>query len=522
MGSRASIKIVALIIGFLLFMPGLLISAEEDFLVAKIKVTGNQVLKSDTFAPIVTAYEGKRATFTDLQKVASLITEEYRKRGYVIAKAFVPEQQIVNDTVEIAVLEGKIGEVKVEGDHKYYSTAFIRKHFDPILKEKALNQETLERALMVLNEYPKLAVQANLQAGKEPGTTDLIVTANNSMPIHLTVDYNNFGSNYTNRNRVGLTFDVGNFLKEGSVLSLRGISGFSWSDMLFGRISYSIPLNTLGTRLAAYYAKGDFEVGEEFRVLEIKGKIEQYGISVAHPFIKTRLQTLTAELGFDGKDARQFLLGEITSHDRIRSLRGGLTWEQTNPSGRTYATFGMTQGLGHQLGGMISRDPYAGEPYASRVGADNSFTRFNLDAIRLQRLHPSFFLILKGSGQFSSDSLVSSEQFSLGGADSVRGYVPGEFSGDDGFSLTAELRVSPLTNKELFQVAFFLDTGSVYTRDTVVGQKARHSLTGGGGGVRLNLPYDFNIRADVGFPIDPGKNADGKSVMYYLQAIKRF
>jgi len=74
----------------------------------------------------------------------------------------------------------------------------------------------------------------------------------------------------------------------------------------------------------------------------------------------------------------------------------------------------------------------------------------------------------------------------------------------------------------LFQIALFVDTGSVYTKDTVVGQKGRHSLTGAGGGVRLNLPYDFNIRADVGFPIDPSENSDGKRAMYYLQAIKRF
>ena len=519
MGSSARIKMVAFVLGFLLFLPGLLISAEEDFLVAKINITGNHVIKSQTFTPIIAPYEGKRLTFSEIQKVAGLVADEYKKRGFLIAKAFVPEQQIVNDTVEIAVLEGKIGEVKVQGDHKYYSTAFIKKHFDPILKEQALNQETLERALLVLNEYPKLSVQANLQAGKEPGTTDLIVTANNSIPIHLTLDYNNFGSKFTSRDRFGATFDVGNFLTEGAILSIRGLSGDNTNDMLFGKASYSIPLNTLGTRLAAYYARGDFDVGGDFAVLDMKGRIESYGLSLTHPIIKTRLQSLTAEFAVDVKNTRQYLLGDLTGQDKTRAIRAGATYEQTGATGRSFLTLAVTQGLGHVLGAMENNDPMSSRTFA---GADNRFTRVNLDAIRLQKLNPSFFLLLKGSGQLSNDSLVAGEQFMVGGADSVRGFTPAEVTGDYGYTLSAELRLAPFTNKEIFQFAAFVDNGGIYVKEPTVGQNKSHNLTGAGVGVRFNLPYDFNIRADAGFPIDPSTNADGKHAMLYLQAVKVF
>jgi len=517
MGSRAVLRTISFVAAVLLFMPVLLCAADDGLLVTKIKITGNKVLSSDSLAPIIVPYEGKHLGFADLQKVAALITEEYKKRGYIIAKAYVPEQQVSGGVVEIAILEGNIGEVRIEGNHKYYSTQFIKKHFDPIIKEKALKQDTLERALLVLNDYPKLNVQATLQAGKEPGTTDIVVKAENSIPIHLTLDYNNFGSKFVSRDRFGATFDVGNVLKEGAVLSLRGLSGDNPDALLFGRASYSIPLNTLGTRLGFYYARGDFDVGQELSILDITGKSESYGFSVTHPFIKKRLLSLTAEMGFDVKDSRLYLLRETSSYDKIRSLRGGVNFESTDTKGRTFVSVFLTQGLGHVLGAMENEDTAA-----SRWGADNRFTRFNIDAMRLQKLFPSLFLILKGSGQMSLNKLVTGEQFAMGGADSVRGFEPAEFMGDEGYTLTAEFRVSPLVNKEIFQLAFFLDHGYVSLQSPPVGQTKSQSLTGAGGGVRLNLPYDFNIRADVGFPLDPSKNADGKRAMFYLQAVKRF
>jgi hemolysin activation/secretion protein len=356
-----------------------------------------------------------------------------------------------------------------------------------------------------------------LQAGQEPGTTDIIVTANNSIPIHLTLDYNNFGSRYVSSSRFGATFDVANLLKEGSILSMRGISGINPDESLFGRISYSIPLNNIGTRLGFYYHRGGFDVGREFAVLNMTGRTEAAGFFVTHPYIKKRSTSLIAEVGFDLKNTRQVMLDTVTSRDKIRSVRAGVSYESTDTSGRTSASLYITQGLGHTLDAMPNN-----YYLSSRLGADNGFTKANLDLLRLQRIVPSVFLILKASGQWAGQSLVAGEQFAIGGADSVRGYPQSEYSGDDGYSATAEFRVSPLADREIFQLAFFVDNGAISVKDPVPGQHKNRSLTGGGGGIRLNLPKDFNVRADVGIPLDPSHGSDGRNAVFYLQAVKRF
>lgn len=509
---------VFVLVAYLVLFPNLLQASDPEFLVTKINITGNTVISSKDLAPIVKNYQGRVLTLSELQKVAALITEEYKKRGYILAKAYVPEQKLANCEAEIGILEGKIGEIIIQGDHKYYSAGFIKKHFDPLLKEQALNQDTMERAILILNEYPRLKVKTMLQAGKAPGSTDIAVEVENTLPVYLTLDYNNFGSKYIGRNRYGATLEVGNFIREGAILSLRGLTGDDPDDLWYGRASYTLPLNAIGTRAGIYYASGDLEVGREFAILDMKGKTESYGFYITHPFIKKRNMSLTAELDFDVKNAKQYIFDDlISSNDKICSVRGGVSFERTDTTGRTATALFITQGLGNILGAMENN-----YEYSSRYGADNRFTKVNLDLIRLQRVLPYMFLILKGSGQWASDSLVAGEQFSIGGADSIRGYPESEYLGDSGYSATAEMRISPLSNKELMQLAFFIDTGGIVVKNPVPGQEKHHALTGGGAGLRFKLPYDFDIRADVGFPLSPTESSEKKDAILYLQAVKRF
>lgn len=510
----------------MLFCPGLLRAAEEkpaaavnSIFVERFVFSGNSVISTAELGSMVKAYEGKNLTFSDIQKVADLITDEYRRRNHITAKAYLPEQKVQNNLITIAVQEGKVGTVKVQGNHPYYSTEFIEKHFAPVQRDSSFDQNTLERALLVLNDYPKLKVTAVLVPGAEPGTSDIVVTADNSLPVSLTLDYNNFGSKYVSgRSRFGVTLDVGNLIKEGSLLSIKGQTGERVDEFWYGRAYYSIPLNTLGTRLAAYYSYGNINVGQEFEVLDIHGKSRNFGITLSHPFIKKRIETLTGEFGFDYKDSRLYTIADtMLNHDKISALKLGVNYDRTDTNGRTFASLYLTQGLGHALGGMESDDPMA-----SRAGADNSFTKVNINGIRLQKLSPSFYLVAKGSAQWASDSLVVSEQYYIGGQDSVRGFVQGERAGDSGYSLTGELRISPLNDKEMFQVIVFADNGTVYIKHPVVGFEKHYSMTGVGGGIRLNLPYEFNIKADLGFPIFPSTTLNGNHSMFYLQISKRF
>jgi hemolysin activation/secretion protein len=77
---------------------------------------------------------------------------------------------------------------------------------------------------------------------------------------------------------------------------------------------------------------------------------------------------------------------------------------------------------------------------AKRYQASPSFTHFNADVSHTQELPEGFQLWAKMQGQIADGPLVSSEQFSIGGLDTVRGYLESEVLGDDGMVGNVELR----------------------------------------------------------------------------------
>ena len=496
---------------------GSIAQAGNKVYIKKVEVIGNLVLSQKDIRRVVSKYEKRSLTFAQIKQIANKLTELYHKRGYILNKAYIPPQSLSGHILKIYVVNAKVGKVVITGKHKYYSDRFIKKYFEPLMEDKAFNQKDLERAVLLLNEYPKLKVKVNLKKGEKPGTTDLMVAANNSLPVGVILEANNFGSKYTSKDRYGLTFNIGNLAVPGSMLSLRGVMGTPYQDMHFGRVSYDVPIGVKGFRLGAYYSRGNYDVGEDLEVLDIKGKSHAYGIYASYPFIKEVTRSLTGRAGLDIIYAKQTMLGETTSEDKIRTLDLGIDYTFMTAYSKNLLSFEITQGLGRFLGGM--GDNYE---YASRVGADSSFTKFNIMLMRFQKLTDSIFLLLKLEGQYSADNLVSYEQFYIGGANSVRGYTQSEYGGDTGYAATAELRISPLSDKKLLQLAFFIDNGHIHVNDSVPGQKSSRTLTGIGTGVRLSLPYNFNIRADVGFPINPSTNMDGHGVAFYLQATKTF
>lgn len=474
------------------------------------------MIKTAALAPIVDFYAEKDMELSELQEVADLITAEFKRRGYTLARAYIPEQEIKDGIVEIAVLEGRIGEIVVKGN-KNYSTDFIKRVFMPVVEERAIKHASLEKSLLLLNENPDLKVTAVLQAGKEAGTTDIVVNVEDKLPLHFSIDYNNFGTESVSKHRFGAELNLGRFLPiEGSSLSLRGVVGSDPRHFHYERASYGLPVNSYGTKLGLFGFGGNFDVGRELADLNITGKTWGYGISLAHPFVKTRFQNLIGEFGFESKDAKEFLLGSLSSRDKLRMLKIGLNYDRIDSTGRNFISFAVFQGLGEALGAMEDNDPKT-----SRAGADNKFTKAYLNLARVQRVGDYFSIIFRGSGQASTDSLVSIEQFSIGGADSVRGYPQGEFLGDDGYNVSTELRVSPWPN-EIAQVAFFVDNGGVSVKNPPTGTKKYRHLTGVGYGLRLSLPYNLTVRFDLGFPVQPSKTSSGERPVGYVQGAVTF
>jgi hemolysin activation/secretion protein len=307
---------------------------------------------------------------------------------------------------------------------------------------------------------------------------------------------------------------------------LTGLDNINIEKLSYGRAEYLIPIAYSGTKAGIYYTGSLYKSGKEYADLDIHGESQVAGVYINHPIIKTRDKALDVKIGFDYKDIYDYILGDLRSKDDIRVFNLGMTYNFIDGFyGRNIINLTYYQGVRDILGGNGAHDADA-----SRLNADGQFSKGTADIIRIQKLPGYNHLLLKASGQLSGDNLFSAEQFILGGAGSVRGFAPSLQSGDSGYSLSAELYLSPLFPEtqifgqkwgDTFKFVLFIDHGGVFRNDVQPGEDKRDYLTGIGAGIRLYAGKYFSARFDYAVPYMDGEyNVNNSEI--YIQATVGF
>jgi hemolysin activation/secretion protein len=499
---------------------------------AAVAVTRFEVVGASVFSPaqleavLPPPHEGRSMTLGEIQAVAERVTALYRAHGYLLARAYVPEQDVVGGVVTIQVIEARVEGVDVQGA-RHYSPRLLRAYVQP---EGAaiFNADSFERRALLLDDLPGLSVRSTLVPGNETGTTRVLLEVVRDRLLTGSLEVNNYGTATTGRERFSGALNVNNPFGIGDVFSLRAIG--SSQDLWLVRAGYVAPVNHAGTRVGVSYLRLESPVGAQFSDLGIVGSGEMASAFATHPLVRSRAFSLYAHAGFDFKNFETEVLQETVARDRLRVLSAGLTAVATDRwRGLNNLSVTLFQGVGDALGGLEDDN----DPHASRAGAGGEFTRVTADVSRLQHLFGSASLYLKAFGQLSSTRLVGPEQFIVGGQGSVRGYPLAELSGDSGYAGTLELRwnapgfsdlpaFSGRRWGEVLQLFGFVDHGGVEIRAPGEGQRRRQDITGSGGGLRFVVPDRLQVSVEIATPVDGPPPSDKRRPVFYFQVVTLF
>ena len=170
-----------------------------SFTLKEVTVTGSTIFKPEVFTPIYSPYLGKTVTYKDLEEIMTKIMAKYKALGYLTTTAYLPEQDITGGKVEIKIIEGKMGDLSVEGN-KYFKTALIKDYIH-VKKNELLNINTLQRDILRINKNPDLELGTVISAGKEPETSDITLKATESFPYHFGVGWDTLGTRLIGKDR---------------------------------------------------------------------------------------------------------------------------------------------------------------------------------------------------------------------------------------------------------------------------------------------------------------------------------
>src|SRR5581483_11284387 len=241
----------------------------------------------------------------------------------------------------------------------------------------------------------------------------------------------NYGTQFAGEYREQVTLAFNDLLGQADRLRLTGLYGansFSGSAHgAYGGIDYQIPIFTPNNSLHVVHLTNAYNVGEEAANVTTGGsngktRIDELGF--IHEFARTRLGSASIGIAFNVKSATFDAPPSVLYDDKLTTARLDAQWERidTRFRGVNRITAAYTHGFNNLLGALGPYDPNnpAADSHVSRLGASGEFNKFNIQLQRLQRITQYTSLVLRVDGQFTSDPLVSLEQFSMGGPDTVR------------------------------------------------------------------------------------------------------
>ena len=411
------------------------------------------VEEADLDQLLKTVIEKYQAEFTifDLEDVALRVTNYFRSQELILDTAFIPPQDVRNNTVAIHVLQGRLGKVDVKGN-KHYESEVLAAPFEHLLG-RPVTREEITHSLLTVWDYPGLSLssrraQLTFFPGSSVGETDIEMEVfEEENPYNLSFSLDNAGSEYSGVYRGSLKVDFNDPLGAADQLSITLSGNAAPTNGVYYALSYKRPLFTSDYTFSIGANKNDFELGEDFE--GYTGYSTEAYIGLDRVFRQDFRSRLAGGVKFSRKDAETESDDSLLFEDKLAVLDIAadlMTTDQlmiSKGTNQTRLLLDYAHGFGDLLGSMsaehaenASRELTTGKNSGLNTGAE--FDKITFGLTRKQQFIADTTLWLRFNGQYSPDALVSLEQFSMGGPNSVRAYPTSEFLRDKGYFISLE------------------------------------------------------------------------------------
>ena len=490
------------------------------------RIGGEPPIPVEELLGLVKDGAGRELTIGELNALAGRLTQHLRQRDYLVAFAYIPAQDIKDGIVEIAIIPGKYGQVKVTGNGRF-DRERLKGMLYAVNPGTIITKGALERALLIVSDLSGISIKATLAPGEAAGTADLILEVADTARWRGAAYADNWGNRFTSRNRLGFQLAAGNIGGHGENLSLGGL--ISENNRLHNyNFGYSILMGDDGARIGVKHSQVNYALGENYADLGASGHAIVTSGDISYPLVRSRAFSLYGTLAYEDKRLQDDQTSTNNyspkkSHTVSIGLAGNFAdrW-----LGGGISAFAFT----HSKGRLSIEDAATAANDETTAKTAGGFAKTIFVFQRQQYLAKNLNFHLNFTGQLADKNLESSEKLFLGGADGVRAFPQGEAAGDDGYKLTGELRwrlPGLSAGKDNVYLAGFYDYGSVIVNHKPwagAGDSNRRSLMGAGLGLLWARSPDFVLRLDYAWKIGKERATadDDKNGRLWLQGVKYF
>lgn len=467
---------------------------QPQFYVREYRVNGNTVLVVRQIERAVYPFLGENKTIADVEKARAALEKAYHDAGYSTVFVDIPEQDVVGGVVRLHVSEGRISRLRVTGT-RFFSPLRIREKVPALAQGDVPNLPEVQRQLNELNRRTgDRAVIPVLRPGKTPGTVELELKVKDEFPLHGSLEYNNRYSAGTTHSRLLGSVRYDNlFQREHSLALLYQASPEKreevdvWSATYLARFEDSENLGVL----YAVRSRSNIAAVNDLTVI---GRGDIVGARLIMPLATVDGTSHRVTLGLDQKDFEDNILSPINYVNWSAQYNADVRRESGTTRFSVAANVGI-RGLANE------EQEFEDKRFMARP--NYFYLRGGVDHAR--KLWGGYSGIFQLDVQKADSPLVSNEQFSAGGAESVRGYPEALQLGDDGIRASFELRTPSMANKlgasvDELQLLAFADYASLKIQEPLPDQISRARLGGFGVGMRATMWRRLKTELDWAYP----------------------
>lgn len=416
-----------------------------------IRIEGVRSIPFDTVSARFKGFVGQPTTIKALIDAATSVTQLYQDKGYALSFAFVPSQDFADGVVRIVAVEGFVNGVDIQGDAGNEAKQ-IRAIAEHLVNQRPLKRDTFQRYIGLLGRLPGLKVAANVPPppNTEGATRLKLDVSRRKISLSTGISFNQPGvQGLFNISENGL-------LALGEQLSISALAPRGPDGQTFYAVSYNQPLNSDGLSAkvdASRYRSEPQNTAGLPSSVKRSLKQDKFGIAISDPIVLTDTRSLTLTgsaygVSNDDRYTNQNTGASLGLRSQARVVQVEVAW--VDVTAKTTRRASMVVAKGANIFGA-SKQGYSN---IAGVGITNpvdlNFVRIGSSASLTSTWPLGFTTVVAATGQYSGQSLPTSEQISFGAQRFALAYEPGEAAGDSGWATSIEL------NRALaFQLTYF-------------------------------------------------------------------
>ncbi len=458
--------------------------SNKTILIKGFKIEGNTKISTEDILNSIKEFENKELTFNQIQTLSSIISKLYQDRGYFVARAYLPAQNLEQNKniLNISILEGNYGEFKIKNE-SLVKDSVVQEIFDNTKFSSVIDTKVIERAMLLINDRNGVKVsKAEISPGSVVGTSDFNIETIATPRVDGYVVADNYGSRYTGAYRLQALVNVNSLASLGDKLSISGLVS-NGADLKNGKVAYELPLNSYGLKADVAYTRTNYDLVKEYKDLDAKGNANIYEVGLSYPLLRTTDENLYLKVKYYHKNFNDDVdIWNTSDEKNINSFVGTLEYDKNYslfslPS-RVYSSLNLTSGNLNSTQNVNDGRYNKVDTYVSNDIAFSDMFLLNTT--------------LTAQKVLGHKNLDGSEDIYVGGAYGVKVYPSSEQSADNGYVLTNELFTKlPTFSSYNHKIGLFYDMGNVYQEVNQDVTFERRTLQDVGVGYYLNYKDMF-------------------------------